>query len=136
MATYITTDDVDSELGIDWTDASKKTKAVFMANVWMTGLGIKLAIDKDTGELIIPDDVKQAGAYASLSAANGGLYQQKESSGALASQSVEAKGVKVSETYTDADADSSTLLDSDLQLAMAILKPYGIGSSQIKLVRG
>ncbi|MCZ4676467.1 protein singed [Citrobacter sedlakii] len=130
MITYITVADVDQILGADWTDASKKEKSVLMANAWMNGLNLRVCDDA------VYDDVKQAGAYASLAAANGGLYQQKTSSGVLTSESVDADGVSVSESYAEMATNSTSLLDSDLQLALAMLKPYGASTSQIRLVRG
>lgn len=96
MITYITVEDVNSILGATWTDESKKAKSVLMANTWMNGLNLKLPCDKATHETIIPDDVKQAGAYAALAAANGGLYQQKTDSGVLLSKTVDADDVSVS----------------------------------------
>lgn len=136
MITYITVEDVNSILGATWTDESKKAKSVLMANTWMNGLNLKLPCDKATHETIIPDDVKQAGAYAAQAAANGWLYQQKTSSGVLTSESVDADGVSVSESYAELATNSTSLLDSDLQLALAMLKPYGVNTSQIRLVRG
>lgn len=136
MITYIAVADVDQILGADWTDVSKKSKSVLMANTWMNGLGLKLPCDKNTYEIIISDGVKQAGAYAAQAAANGGLYQQKTSSGVLISESVDADDVSVSESYAEMATNSTSLLDSDLQLALAMLKPYGANTSQIRLVRG
>lgn len=136
MITYITVADVDALLGSTWTDESKKAKSVLMANTWMNGLNLKMPCDKTTHAVIIPDDVKLAGAYAAQAAANGGLYQQKTSSGVLTSESVDADGVSVSESYAELATNSTSLLDSDLQLALAMLKPYGANTSQIRLVRG
>ncbi|WOR27103.1 protein singed [Citrobacter braakii] len=136
MITYITVADVDQILDADWTDPSKKSKSVLMANTWMNGLNLKMLCDNRTHEVIIPDDVKQAGAYAAQAAANGGLYQQKTNSGSLLSNSVDADGVSVSKTFAELAVNSTALLDSDLQLALAMLKPYGVNQSQIRLVRG
>jgi len=136
MITFITVEDVDSLLGDSWTDDANKSKSVLMANVWLNGLSLSLPCDKVTHEVIIPDDVKLAGAYAALAAANGGLYQRKTDSGSLLSKSVDADGVSVSKTFAELSANSTTLLDSNLQLALAILKPYGVSTSQIRLVRG
>ena len=61
MITFITVEDVDSVLGSSWADESKKAKSVLMANTWMNGLSLKMPCDKATHEIIIPDDVKQAG---------------------------------------------------------------------------
>lgn len=102
----------------------------------MNGLNLKMPCDKATHEIIIPDDVKQAGAYAALSAANGGMYQQKTDSGVLLSKAVDADDVSVSKTFAELGTNSSALLDSDLQLALAMLKPYGVSQSQVRLVRG
>ena len=136
MITYITVADVDQILGADWTNPSKKSKSVLMANTWMKGLNLKMPCDNRTHEVIIPDDVKQAGAYAAQAAANGGLYQQKTNSGSLLSNSVDADGVSVSKTFAELAVNSTALLDSDLHLALAMLKPYGVNQSQIRLVRG
>lgn len=136
MNTFITVDDVDAVLGSTWADAGGKAKAVLMANAWLNGLSLRLPYDKVTHVPVIPDDVKTAGAYAALAASNGGLYQQKTDSGSLLSKSVDADGVSVSKTFSELDAKSSALLDSNLQLAMALLKPYGLNTSQVRLVRG
>ena len=136
MITFITVEGVDSILGASWTDESKKAKSVLMANTWMNGLKLKLPCDKATHETIIPDDVKQAGAYAALAASNGGLYQQKTDSGVLLSKTVDADDVSMSKTYAELATNSTALLDTDLQLALAMLKPYGVSQSQVRVVRG
>ena len=136
MVTFITVDDVDALLGSAWADTGGKAKAVLMANAWLNGLSLRLPCDKVTHEQVIPDDVKTAGAYAARAASTGGLDQQKTDSESLLSKSVDANGVSVSKTFAELDANSSTLLDSNLQLAMAILKPYGLSTSQVRLVRG
>lgn len=136
MVTFITVEDVDSILGASWTDESKKAKSVLMANTWMNGLSLKLPCNKATHETIIPDDVKQAGAYAAQAASNGGLYQQKTDSGVLLSKTVDADDVSVSKTFAELATNSTALLDPDLQLALAMLKLYGVGQSQVRLVRG
>ena len=130
MITYITVSDVDRILGADWTDASKKEKPVKMANAWLNGLNLRVCPDN------IPEDVKEAGAYAASVAAAGKLYQQKTDSGVVTSKSVEAKGVSVSKSFAELSTNSTALLDPDLQFALALLKPYGVNQSQIRLVRG
>ncbi|EPZ0318068.1 protein singed [Kluyvera cryocrescens] len=136
MITFITVEDVDSVLGSSWADESKKAKSVLMANTWMNGLSLKMPCDKATHETIIPADVKQAGAYAALAASNGGLYQQKTDSGVLLSKTVDADDVSVSKTFAELSTNSTALLDPDLQLALAMLKPYGVNQSQVRVVRG
>lgn len=130
MITYITVADVDEILGPDWTTPDKKDNAVFMVNVWLNSLGLKVCPDN------IPDDVKTAGAYAAKAAANGGLYQQKTDSGVITSKSVKADDVNVSKTFADLATNSSSLLDPSLQIALALLNPYGINSNQIRVYRG
>lgn len=136
MLTFITVEDVNSNLGDSWTDESKKVRSVLMANTWMNGLNLKLPCNKATHETIIPDDVKQAGAYAALAASNDGLYQQKTDSGVLLSKTVDADDVSVSKSYAEIATNSTALLDSDLQLALAMLMPYGVSKLQVRLVRG
>lgn len=130
MTTFITVADVDELLGADWTAEENKAKAVLMANAWLTGLNLRVCHDE------IPADVKLAGAYAALSAANGGLYQQKTDSGVVTSKSVDADGVSVSRSFAELATNSTALLNSDLQLALALLRPYGANPSQIRVVRG
>jgi hypothetical protein len=130
MTTFITVADVDELLGTDWTDEANKAKSVLMANAWLTGLNLRVCPDE------IPADVKLAGAYAALAAANGGLYQQKTDSGVVTSKSVDADGVSVSKSFAELATNSTALLNSDLQLALALLRPYGANPSQIRVVRG
>lgn len=130
MITYITVADVDEILGPDWTTPDKKDNAVFMANVWLNSLNLNVCPDN------IPEDVKTAGAYAAKAAVNGGLYQQKTDSGVITSKLVKADNVSVSKTFADLATNSSSLLDPSLQIALALLKPYGINSNQIRVYRG
>ena len=130
MITYITVADVDEILGPDWTTQDKKASSVFMANVWLNSLGLKVCPDH------IPNDVKTAGAYAAKAASEGGLYQQKTDSGVVTSSSVKADSVSSSKTYAEMATNSASLLDPNLQIALALLKPYGVNSSQIRIYRG
>lgn len=130
MRTFITISQVDTLLGSGWADDSKKSRSVLAANAWMNGLNLHIKGDG------VPDNVVLAGAYAAQAAANGGLFQQKTDSGVLTSRSVEVDGAKVSKAYSSLSTNSSALLDSDLQLALALLRPYGASSSQIRVNRG
>lgn len=130
MITFITVNEVDALLGDEWADASKKAESVLMANVWLNWLSLKLCDNE------MPEDVILAGSYAARAASKGGLYQQKTDSGSLLSKSVDADGVSVSKTFSELDVNSTSLLNSDLQLAMAILKPYGLSTSQTRVLRG
>ena len=107
---YITVADVDSALGADWASEDKaKVKAVLMANAWLSAQNLH-GIDPDN----IPDDVKMAGAYVASVAAAGNLYVQRENSGVLASESVKAGNVEVSESYYTGGSMSSSSLRSIL----------------------
>lgn len=135
MITFVTVEEVDALLGDDWTSADKKARSVLMANAWLTGLSLTLPCNPKTHEPVIPDDVKLAGAYAALAAANGGLYTQ-QSTGVMLSKSVKADSVEVSKTYAEIASNSNSLLDGNLQLALALLQPYGYSANQIRLRRG
>lgn len=131
MATYITSEDVDSLLGSGWASDSAKAKSVLMANAWLTALNLQ-GIDSAA----VPDDVKQAGAYVASVAAAGNLYTQKESSGILASESVKAGSVEVTESYyTGGTIDPDTLLDPDLQLALALLAQWRSNPLKFRVYR-
>lgn len=130
MRTFITIAQVDTLLGTGWTEDDKKSRSVLSANAWMNGLNLHIK-----GEAI-PENVVLAGAYAAQAAANGGLFQQKTDSGVLTNRSVEVDGAKVSKSYAELSTSSTALLDSDLQLALALLRPYGASTSQIRINRG
>ena len=130
MIEYITIDDVDLKLGDDWTDTANKPKSVLSANAWLASLRIR-----DFGNSDIPDDVKQAGAYVAQVASKGKLYQQSDT-GSLTGKTVNADGASVSKSYAELNLGSTTRLDSDLQLALALLSGYGVNANQIRLRRG
>ncbi|MGQ7172308.1 protein singed, partial [Escherichia sp. R-CC3] len=52
------------------------------------------------------------------------------------SKAVSADGVSVSKSFSELPANSTALLEPDLQLAIALLKPYGLSRSQVRVVRG
>lgn len=130
MRTFITITQVDILLGSGWTEDNKKSRSILAANAWMNGLNLHIKGDG------VPDNVVLAGAYAAQAAANGGLFQKKTDSGVLTSRSVEVDGAKVSKSYSALSTSNTALLDSDLQLALALLRPYGASTSQIRVNRG
>lgn len=131
MAQYITLTEVDTLLGSEWASDSTKPKAILMANAWLSALNLQGINLED-----IPDEVKQAGAYVASVAAAGNLYTQKESSGALASESVKADTVEVTETYyTGGTINADSLLDPDLQLALALLAPWRSNPLKFRVYR-
>ncbi|SEQ27355.1 hypothetical protein SAMN05216522_1028 [Rosenbergiella nectarea] len=131
MAQYITVTEVDKLLGGEWANDSTKPKAILMANAWLSALNLQGINLED-----IPDEVKQAGAYVASVAAAGNLYTQKESSGVLASESVKADDVEVTETYyTGGTINADSLLDPDLQLALALLAPWRSNPLKFRVYR-
>ena len=122
MITYVTCDDVDNAFGNAWTSENAKNKAVLMANAWLNGFNLKINPSR------IPEEVKLASF--------GKLFQQKNDSGVVISKAVSADGVSVSKSFSELPANSTALLEPDLQLAIALLKPYGLSRSQVRVVRG
>lgn len=128
MKTYITVEKVDELQGADWAAEEKKTRAVMMANVWMTNRNLP---DLDP----IPAEWEQAASEIAVEAANGKLYASRETG--IQSKAVSAQsGTSVSKTYREG-ATSYTAGES---FALALLGPWlqssGIGIGQFKLVRG
>jgi len=118
MTTYITAADVDELLGTDWAAPDKKARAVMQANAYLTALNLQGI----TGAS--PDDVKQAGALLASAAAAGVLYRQQTESGALTGKTVDADGVRVTKSYASGKNTAGSLLPEDVQLALALLKPW------------
>ncbi|ENC8480402.1 protein singed [Escherichia coli] len=130
MITYVTCDDVDNALGNAWASENAKNKAVLMANAWLNGFNLKINPSR------IPEEIKLAGAYAARIASVGKLFQQKNDSGVVISKAVSADGVSISKSFAELPANNTVLLEPDLQLAIALLKPYGLSRSQVRVVRG
>ncbi|WP_241595986.1 protein singed [Rosenbergiella epipactidis] len=131
MPKYITVTEVDTLLGSEWASDSAKHKAILMANAWLSALNLQGINLED-----VPDEVKQAGAYVASVAAAGNLYTQKESSGVLASESVKADDVEVTETYyTGGTINADSLLDPDLQLALSLLAPWRSNPLKFRVYR-
>ena len=129
MTTYITVADVDEILGTSWAGEAAKPKAVLQANAYLTALNLQGI----TGAT--PDDVKQAGAYIASVAAAGNLYKQKTDSGLVTSKSVKAGSAQVTKSFASLDSTSSSLLDPDLQLALAMLQPWRSNALAFKVYR-
>lgn len=121
MTTYITTEQVDALLGPSWTTEEKKSRAVLMANVWLTNLALP---EFDP----VPGDVIQAGAEVAREAANGKLYASKETG--VTSKSVKAGSVSTSKSFMD----SSRSISAGESFALALLAHY-LGTGQVKVVR-
>ena len=121
MTTYISVAQVDALLGPTWTAEEKKSRAVLMANTWLTNLGLP-AFDP------IPDDVIQAGAEVATEAAAGRIYGSKETG--VTAKSVTADGVSSSKSFSE----SSRTVSAGESFALALISHY-LGSGQVKVVR-
>ncbi|TVP04742.1 hypothetical protein [Shewanella algae] len=137
MIEYITVADVDEKLGDGWADAGKKSRAVMIANVWLTNRNLPL---KDADGKSYPDEVQypdewiQAGAEIAMEAANGNIYGTREEG--VLSKTVKADTVSSSKTFSATYRQYS----NGESLALALLAPWlpgvGGGMSQFKLSRG
>ncbi len=111
MIKYITIEDVDAELGVDWTTADRKARAVLVANVWLT--------NKNLPELDpTPDEWKSAGAEIAKEAANGKIYGTSEKG--LLSKSVKADTVSSTKTFSI----DHKIVSAGESLALALLDPW------------
>ncbi|MEE1881530.1 hypothetical protein V0R55_15285 [Pseudomonas soli] len=122
MTIYITVEQVDALLGPTWAPDDQKSRAVLMANTWLTNLGLP-------GFDPVPDDVIQAGAEIAREAAAGNIYGSKETG--VMSKSVDADGVSSSKTYSV----TSKTISAGESFALALLARY-LGTGQVKIVRG
>jgi len=111
MNDYVSVQDVNALLGMSWAAADKKPRAVMVANVWMTNLGLR-----DVTPL--PDEFKQAGAEIAREAAEGRIYGAKETG--VLSQSVQAGDVSSSKSFSH----TAKVYTAGESLALALLKPW------------
>lgn len=122
MKTYITSSDVDTELGSDWAETEQKARAVMMANVWLTNQSLP---DLDP----IPSEWVTAGAEIAREAAAGKIFGAKETG--VLSKSVSAGDVSSAKTFST----NAKVYTAGESLALAILKPWLPSGSVIRLLR-
>lgn len=122
MVAYITIEQVDALLGVGWTTEDKKPRAVMMANVWLTAIGLP-KFDP------IPDDVVMAGAEIAREAAAGNIYTATQTG--VTAKSSKAGSVGVSKSF----AEGSRMISAGEQLALAMLAKYLSQNGQSKIVR-
>ncbi|GGY87635.1 hypothetical protein [Shewanella fodinae] len=135
MITYITVADVDTHLGSTWaTGDAAKTRAVMIANVWLTNLGLPM----DTGypdyqtypdEASYPDEWIQAGAEIAKDAASGKIFGARETG--VLSKTVKADTVSSAKTYSQ----STKTYSAGESLAYAMLAPWLPNPNQMKVSR-
>lgn len=112
MREYVTIADVDSLLGMEWTDEDKKAEAVLKANLW---LNERIDVDEDP----VPSAIKLAGAQMAKLAAAGSLYgaQERETT----SEEVSAtSGTYVKESYSA----GSKFVSASENFALALIRPW------------
>ncbi|CAK7070153.1 MAG: hypothetical protein KER_03082 [Kerstersia gyiorum] len=122
MKEYVTVADVDAALGSDWAAPEKKSRAVMIANIWLTNQGLP---DLDP----MPAEWVQAGAEIAKDAAAGKLYGAKETG--VLSKSVSAGDVSSSKSFSST-ARTYTAGES---LALALLKPWLNGMSGVMFLK-
>ena len=114
---YITVQEVDSILGVDWTDDAKKPDAVLQANAWLSTKRYCKKLD---------DGFKQAAARVAKLASQDLLYVSR-SDGIVTEKSVKADTVSVTKKYAEG---RETAKSADMQLIEDMIKPYlcsGVG---------
>lgn len=118
---FVTIEEVDTILGIDWTTQDKKAMAVNQANVWLSAKKFCKGLDP------IADDLKQAGAYLAQLSSTGKLYET-QSDGTVTEKSVKADTVSVTKKYASGQEKGKS---SEMLFIDDLLKPFlcgGVGS--------
>lgn len=114
---YITVDEVDDILGIDWAEADKKADAILQANAWLSTKRYCKELD---------DTFKQAAARVAKLASQSLLYVT-QGDGTVTEKSVKADSVSVTKKYA---AGQEVGKSAEMQLIDDMLKPYlcsGVG---------
>lgn len=109
MASYVTADDIDKEIGSSWAAAESKSVHVKVINAWLSSIiGRELKT--------IPVEVVQAAGIIAPLAAAGNLFKTTDRE--VTSKSSEASGVKSSKTYKEGSVSRS----KEENIAIALLK--------------
>ena len=118
---FVTIEEVDTILGVDWTAQDKKAMAVSQANVWLSAKSFCKPLDP------MPDDLKQAGAYLAQLSSQGKLYET-QTDGTVTEKSVRADTVSVTKKYASGQEKGKS---SEMLFIDDLLKPFlcsGVGS--------
>ena len=116
---FVTVGDVNSLLGDDWTDESKKASAVNQANVWLSTKKFCKGIDPIDGNL------KQAGAQLAKLSADGLLYNT-QTDGLVTEKTVKADTVQVTKKYAEGLEQGKS---SEMQFIEDLIKPFLCGGA-------
>lgn len=114
--TFVTVDDVDAALSLDWAAADKKEQAVDEANIWLSAR-VK-PLDP------VPDAVLRAGALLAKQAAEGQLYVAKAP--VIKSKRVRVEGAIDTETEF---VDGAVSVSAAMSQVSDLLQPYLLKSS-------
>lgn len=118
---FVTIEEVDTILGVDWTTQDKKAMAVNQANVWLSAKKFCKGLEP------IADDLKQAGAYVAQLSSQGKLYET-QTDGTVTEKSVKADTVSVTKKYASGQEKGKS---SEMLFIDDLLKPFlcsGVGS--------
>ncbi len=111
---FVTKNDVDLILGLDWVDESKKDNAVFSANVWLGKLRFCEPLDP------MPENIKQAGARLAKLASQNLLYTTVVD-GTVVEKTIKAGDVSVSKKYAEG---SETGKSAEMMFIDDLLRPF------------
>lgn len=111
---FVTKNDVDLILGLDWVDESKKDNAVFSANVWLGKLRFCEPLDP------MPENIKQAGARLAKLASQNLLYTTVVD-GTVVEKTIKAGDVSVSKKYAEG---SETGKSAEMMFIDDLLQPF------------
>lgn len=118
---FVTIEDIDAILGVDWATQDKKAMAVNQANVWLSAKKFCSGVDP------IDESIKQAGAYLAQLSANGKLYVT-QTDGVVTEKTVKADTVSVSKKFATGQEVGKS---SEMLFIDDLLKPFlcgGVGS--------
>ena len=117
---FVTIEDVDTILGVDWTTQDKKADAVLDANIYLDSMKFCSGLDP------IDDAIKRAGAYLSRMSSGNQLFVTK-TEGTVTEKSVKADTVQVTKKFKEG---LEVGISADMQRVNALLKPFlcnGVG---------
>lgn len=116
---YVTVTDVDGLLGSSWAVEGEKSRAVSMANAYLSAKRIQLPDP-------VPEDIKLAGAELSAAAVDGDLFKQ-QTQGIVTRKRVKADTVESDKQFSAVDVyGANAALAERIQFALALVEQYKI----------
>ena len=126
---FITVEEVDTLLGIDWTTSDKKSSSVMQANTWLSAKKFCRGI-----EPTIDDAIKLAAANLASLSSQGLLYVTK-TDGTVTEKTVKADTVQVTKKYAEGQEKGKS---ADMQFIEDLLKNYlcgGVGAISARVCK-